>query len=277
MAGSLEGKVAFITGVARGQGRSHAVTLAREGCDIIGIDVCRQIDTVPYPGATADDLAETIEQVEALDRRCLIVEGDVRDLAAQEDVVKRGVAEFGRLDIVLANAGIASYAPLVEMSEQMWSEMIDVNLTGVWKTMRATVPHLIAGGRGGAIVITSSIGAWLAYPNTSHYGATKAGVVAMARVLSQELAPHWIRVNTVNPTTVSTEMVLNEATFRLFQPDAEVPDQAGWEAVALTMNALPIAAIDPIDVSNAILYLVSDAGRYVTGATHEITAGNGLS
>ena len=274
--GRVEGKVAFITGAARGQGRSHAVRLAQEGADIIAVDVCRQVETVPYPTATSEDLAETVRQVEALDRRIIATEADVRDLAALQAAVDDGVAQLGRLDIVLANAGISTPASTLEMDEETWSTMIDVNLTGQWKTIKAAVPHVVAGGRGGSVVITSSLAAIYANPNTAHYSAAKAGLVMFAKVLAKELAPHSIRVNTLHPTTVATDMILNEPTYRLFRPDLENPTRADFEEAALTLNALPVPAIEAVDISNAVLYLVSDDGRYVTGTTHVVDAGGQL-
>jgi SDR family mycofactocin-dependent oxidoreductase len=274
--GRVEGKVAFITGAARGQGRSHAVRLAQEGADIIAIDVCKQVDTVPYPTATPDDLAETVRQVEALDRRIVAAEVDVRDLAGLTQAVEDGVAQLGRLDIVLANAGISTPASSLEMDEETWSTMIEVNLTGVWKTLRASVPHVIAGGRGGSVVITSSLAAIYANAGTAHYSAAKAGLVMLAKVLAKELAPQNIRVNTIHPTTVATDMILNEPTYRLFRPDLEHPTRADFEEAALTLNKMPVPAIDAVDISNAVLYLVSDDGRYVTGTTHVVDAGGQL-
>ena len=271
--GLLDGKVAFITGAARGQGRSHALTLAREGADIIAVDICRQAPTVPYPMATPDDLAETVKEVEALDRRIIASEVDVRDLAALTAAVNDGVAEFGRLDIVLANAGISTPAPTLEMDEQVWDEMIEINLTGQWKTIRAAVPHIIAGGRGGSVVITSSLAAIYANENTAHYSAAKAGLVMLMKVLAKELAPQSIRVNTIHPTTVATDMILNEPTYRLFRPDLENPTYDDFAVAARTLNKLPIVAVEPSDISNAVLYLVGDSGRYITGITHVIDAG----
>ncbi|EME20981.1 mycofactocin-coupled SDR family oxidoreductase [Rhodococcus triatomae] len=274
--GQLDGQVVFVTGAARGQGRSHAVRLAQEGADVIAVDVCRQVETVPYPTATPDDLAETERQVKALGRRIVAREVDVRDLAALKDAVDAGVAELGRLDIVLANAGISVPAPTLEMSEQTWSTMIDVNLTGVWKTCAAAVPHIVAGGRGGSVVITSSLAALKANANTAHYSAAKAGLVGFMRVLAVELAPQKIRVNTVHPTTVATDMILNDPTYELFRPDLDTPTRADFEEAALTLNALPVPALDSSDITNAVLYLVGESGRYVTGTTHVVDAGGQL-
>jgi len=273
MAGKLEDKVAFITGAARGQGRSHAVRLAEEGADIIAIDVPKHIAGLPYEPATPEDLAETVRQVEALGRRIVAAEADVRDLAVLQAVVEAGVAELGRLDIVLANAGISAPAPTLDMSEEHWQTMIDINLTGVWKTLKASVPHITAGGRGGSIVITSSLAAIIVQPNIAHYSAAKGGLIQLSKVLAKELAPQGIRVNTVHPGTVLTPMVLNEPSYRLFRPDLEHPTQEDFEAVARSMTGLPTSAIDPVDMSNAIVYLVSDDGRYVTGTTHVVSAG----
>ncbi|WP_280424168.1 mycofactocin-coupled SDR family oxidoreductase [Nocardia carnea] len=274
--GKLDGKVAFITGAGRGQGRSHAVGFAREGADIIAVDTTARVDSVPYPLAGADDLAETARLVEATGRRIVARDADVRDYAALAAVVSEGVSTFGRLDIVVANAGISSPAPTLEMSEETWQDMIDINLTGVWKTLKAAVPHVIDGGRGGSVVITSSLAAVYANPNTAHYSASKAGLVMLMKVLAKELAPHSIRVNTVHPSTVATPMILNDATYRLFRPDLENPTRADFEEAARTLNRLPVAAAEPEDITDTVLHLVSDAARYVTGTTQMVDAGGAL-
>ncbi|GAB3283397.1 mycofactocin-coupled SDR family oxidoreductase [Kineosporia babensis] len=274
--GRVAGKVAFITGAARGQGRSHAIKLAEEGADIIAVDIDTQVASAPYPTSTADDLAETVKAVEALDRRIIARTADIRDLAALTAVAKEGVAEFGRLDIVLANAGISSMAPLVDMDEDMFTEMVDINLTGQWKTLKATVPHIIEGGRGGSVVITSSLAAMVANGNNGHYSAAKAGLVSMMKTAAKEWAPHNIRVNTIHPTTVQTPMIINDATFRLFRPDIENPTYDDFIVAANTLNALPVPVTEPIDITNAVMYLVSDEGRYVTGTTHVVDAGGAL-
>lgn len=271
--GKLDGHVAFITGAARGQGRSHAVMLAAEGADIVALDVCRSMATAPYPGPGPEDLAETARQVRQLGRRALAVEADVRDLAALDAAAERAVAELGGIDIVIANAGISNPVPTLQMDEQTWDEMIEINLSGQWKTLRATLPHVVAGGRGGSVVITSSLAALKPDANIAHYAAAKAGLVGMMRVLAREMAPHGIRVNTVHPTTVATEMILNDATYRLFRPDVEQPTRADFEKVARRLNKLGVPAIESVDVTNAVLYLVTDAGRYVTGTALVIDAG----
>lgn len=274
--GRVDGKVAFITGAARGQGRSHAVRLAQEGADIIAVDISSTVDSVPYPLATADDLAETVRQVEATGRRIVAREADVRDSAVLTAAVSEGVAAFGRLDIVLANAGISSPADTLSMDDQAWQDMIDINLTGVWKSLKASVPHIVDGGRGGSVVITSSLAAIYSNPNTAHYSAAKAGLVMLMKVMAKELAPHSIRVNTIHPTTVATDMIINDATFRLFRPDLERPGRADFEEAARELNKLPVAALEAEDISNAVMYLVTDDGKYVAGATHVVDAGGQL-
>jgi SDR family mycofactocin-dependent oxidoreductase len=274
MPGRVEGKVAFITGAARGQGRSHAIRLAQEGADIIAIDLCQQIDSVPYPMSTPDDLAETVKEVEALDRRIIATQADVRDYAALKAAVDEGVAQLGRLDIVSANAGISSIGgPSEDMPEQQWQDMIGVNLTGVWHTAKAAIPHLRAGGRGGSIILTSSAAGLMAYPNVSHYVSAKHGVVGLMRTLALELAPDMIRVNSLHPTQVDTPMIMNEPTFKLFSPDNPHPTIDEFRPVSQAMNALPIPWVDAVDISNALLWLASDEARYVTGVALPIDAG----
>ena len=274
--GKLEGKVAFITGAARGQGRSHAVRLAQEGADIIAVDLMGPVETVGYPLATQPDMDETVRLVEALDRRIIAGKADVRDSAALKAAVDDGVAQLGRLDIVLANAGIASFAPVDEMTDELWDDMIDINLTGVFKTVRAAVPHLKAGGRGGAIVLTSSTAGIKGLANLAHYVAAKHGVVGLVKTLANELAPHMIRVNSVHPTSVDTMMIHNEQTYAAFRPD-KAPSDVTRDDVGeafQSLNALPIHWVEPVDISNAILWLVSDDARYVTGVQLPIDAGS---
>ncbi|MEV1329302.1 mycofactocin-coupled SDR family oxidoreductase [Micromonospora costi] len=274
MPGRVDGKVAFITGAARGQGRSHAIRLAQEGADIIAIDLCRQVDTVPYPMSTPDDLAETVKEVEALDRRIIATQADVRDFAAVKAAVDEGVAQLGRLDIVSANAGISSPAgPAEDVSEQTWQDMIDINLTGVWHTAKAAIPHIKAGGRGGSIVLTSSDAGLFAYPNIAHYVSAKHGVVGLMRTLALELAPFNIRVNSLHPTQVDTPMIMNEATYKLFLPDNPNPTIEEFAPVSQQMNALPIPWVEAVDISNALLFLASDEARYITGVALPVDAG----
>jgi (+)-trans-carveol dehydrogenase len=277
MAGRVEGKVAFITGAARGQGRSHAVRLAQEGADIIAIDICKQIDSVRIPLSTPEDLAETAELVKGLDRRIYTAEVDVRDYDALKAAVDAGVGQLGRLDIIVANAGIGNGgATLDKTSEGDWTDMIDVNLGGVWKTVKAGVPHLLAGGRGGSIVLTSSVGGLKAYPHTGHYVAAKHGVVGLMRTFAVELGQHNIRVNSVHPTNVNTPLFMNDGTMRLFRPDLQNPGPEDMKVVAQMMHTLPIGWVEPEDISNAVLFLASDEARYITGVTLPIDAGSCL-
>ena len=274
MAGRVEGKVAFITGAARGQGRSHAIRLARDGADIIAVDLCGQVGSVPYAMSTPEDLAQTVKEVEALDRRIVASQADVRDYGAVKAALDAGVAELGRLDIVSANAGIFSFGTLEELSETEWQDMIDTNLTGVWHTAKAAIPHLRAAG-GGSIVLTSTTAGLEAIPNAGHYTSAKHGVVGLMRTLALELAPDMIRVNSVHPTVVNTDMIQNAATYALFAPDLAEKDRTK-EALAprfQAMNALPIPWVEPVDISNAVLWLASDESRYVTGVTLPIDAG----
>jgi SDR family mycofactocin-dependent oxidoreductase len=273
MAGRVQGKVAFITGAARGQGRSHAIRLAQEGADIIAVDVLEDIPGLPYAGATEADLAETVKEVEALDRRIIASKADVRDFGQLKSALDAGVAELGRLDIVSANAGVYALT-LDEPTDPaerrtFWQDTIDVNLTGVWNTVEAAAPTMIEAGRGGAIILTASTAASKSAANDSlamnAYTAAKHGVVGLMRNLAVDLAPHSIRVNTVHPTGVHTPMVENVVVEKYM---AENPGFA-----KLVLNSLPVDAVDPVDISNAIVYLASDAARYVTGVQLPVDAG----
>jgi (+)-trans-carveol dehydrogenase len=278
MAGRLAGKVAFITGAARGQGRSHAIRLAQEGADIIAVDLEGQIDSVPYAMSRPGDLDQTVKEVEALDRRIVATQADVRDFGALKAALDDGVAQLGRLDIVSANAGIFSEGRADELPEQTWQDMIDVNLTGVWHTAKAAIPHLKAGGRGGSIILTSSTAGLAAYENFAHYVTAKHGVVGLMRTLALELAADSIRVNSVHPTSVDTDMVNNQMTYDLFTQDLP-PEQRTKENVLprfQSLNALPVALIEAVDISNAILFLASDEARYITGVTLPVDAGFGV-
>lgn len=275
ISGKLEGKVAFITGAARGQGRSHALKLASEGADIIAIDIAEQLPSVAYPLGTAEDLAETARLVEALGRRIITRVADVRDCAALAQTVAEGVAELGRLDIVSANAGIFTVAPSERITEQEWRDVIDINLTGVWNTVRAALPYIRAGQRGGSIIATASVSGLKADPNFSHYIASKFGVVGYVKALALELAPEMIRVNAVCPTNVNTPMIRNDATYALFAPD--VPKDEWTDEVLFPRFAaphvIPIPWVEPEDISNAVLWLASDESRYVTGISLPVDAG----
>jgi (+)-trans-carveol dehydrogenase len=273
MTGKLEGKVAFITGAARGQGRSHAITLAREGADIIAVDICAQVGSVPYPMATPEDLAQTVKEVETLDRRIVATDVDVRDYDALKQALDDGVAQLGRLDIVSANAGIVSYGRVEELPEQTWRDVIDVDLTGEWHAAKAAIPHLRAGGRGGSIILTSSDAGLKALQNLAHYVAAKHGVIGLMRTLALELAADFIRVNALAPTSVNTPMIMNEPTYRVFRPDLQNPTAEDMTGPATALNVLPIPWVEPVDISNAVLWLASDESRYVTGITLPVDAG----
>jgi SDR family mycofactocin-dependent oxidoreductase len=267
LAGKLEGKVAFITGAARGQGRSHAIRLAQEGADIIAVDICAQVDTVPYPMATPEDLAETARKVEALDRRIVARQADVRDEGGLRAAFEAGAAELGPVDIVLANAGIAPMAR--QETHDAWQDVIDINLTGVFNTVEIAIPSMVERGQGGAIVLTSSTAGITGIGGPSRgglgYTAAKHGVVGLMRSYANTLAPHSIRVNSVHPTGVNTPMIVNEAMQEFLAQDPSLSN-----AMA---NALPVPMVEPVDVSNAICWLVSDDARYVTGVTLPVDAG----
>jgi SDR family mycofactocin-dependent oxidoreductase len=270
----VEGKVAFITGAARGQGRAHAVRLASEGADIIAIDICERVTHSVADPATPEDLAETAALVEKLDRRIVTRKADVRDLDGLQAALDDGVAELGRLDIVCANAGVWTYGLSHELPPAEWQEIIDIVLTGAWHTCKVAIPTLIEQNEGGSIILTSSMGGIKGWPHLSHYVAAKHGVVGLMRSLANELGPHNIRVNAITPGTVDTALVNNRATYSLFAPDLADPtrEQAAERFAMLTL--LPVPWVQPEDIAGAALYLASDDGRYVTGTTMSVDAGS---
>jgi (+)-trans-carveol dehydrogenase len=278
MTGRVEGKVAFITGAARGQGRAHAVRLAQEGADIIAIDICKKIDTVDVIAAsTPEDLAETADLVKGHNRRIVTAEVDVRDYDAMKAAVDSGVEQLGRLDIIVANAGIGNGGQTLDKtSEADWTAMIDINLSGVWKTVKAGVPHILAGGRGGSIILTSSVGGLKAYPHCGHYVAAKHGVVGLMRTFAVELGAQNVRVNSVHPTNVNTPLFMNDDTMKLFRPDLENPGPDDMKVVGELMHTLPIGWVEPEDIANAVLFLASDESRYITGVTLPVDGGSCL-
>jgi SDR family mycofactocin-dependent oxidoreductase len=268
LAGSLKGKVALITGAARGQGRAHAVRLASEGADIIAIDLCDQIASVPYPLATPDDLAATVKLVEDTGARIVAKEADVRDRASLSAAAQAGVDELGRLDIVVANAGIAP----MQSGDDGWRDVIDVNLTGVYNTIKAAIPTMVKQGMGGSIVLISSAAglAGVASPDAGSvgYAAAKHGVVGLMRVYANLLAKQSIRVNSIHPTGVETPMINNDFTrgwLAKMAADSDSPGSMG--------NALPVEVLQPEDIANAVAWLVSDQARYITGVTLPVDAG----
>jgi SDR family mycofactocin-dependent oxidoreductase len=271
--GRLDGKVAFITGAARGQGRSHAVRLAEEGADIIAIDLCEQFESVAYPMPTLDDLADTVKLVEDVGRGIIAKQADVRDRSGLQRVLDEGLAAFGHVDIVLANAGIMPVMGDMSRHDQAFFDAIDVMLTGVFLTIEVAIPPMVERGEGGSIVITSSTAGLkglsksrsVATAGMLGYHAAKHGVVGLMRAYANALASDRIRVNTVHPTGVNTLMVVNEAFGRYV---AEHP-----EIVSALQNPLPVDLVDAVDVSNAIVWLCSDEGRYVTGVSLPVDAG----
>ncbi len=269
--GTLEGKVALITGAARGQGRAHAVRLARDGAHIVAVDICAPvIDTLTYPAATREDLAETARRVESTGRGIIAREADVRSQPALDAAVDEAMDKFGRIDIVVANAGIVQYGPTWELSEDEFREVIDTNLIGAWRTAKAAIPAMIAGERGGSIVFTSSTAGLKGIPMLSHYVAAKHGMVGLMRTLAQELGPYMIRVNSVHPGAVDTPM----------GADPDVPNRVvadpNYGPYYTAGKPMPIGSLSPEDIANAVAWLVSDDARYVTGVTLPVDGGSAI-
>ena len=278
--GRVQGKVAFVTGAGRGQGRSHAVRLAEEGADIIAVDICHDVDTVKYPLSTPDDLRETARLVEKLDRRIVAVEADVRERAQLIAALDRGIAELGRLDIVVAQAGILSQK--AEQQLQAWTDVVDTNLIGIINAVHSALPHLTSGA---SIIATGSTAAYMNVLPMQQVGTDPGGVAYMVakRLLSQfmhdlarELAPRQIRANVIHPTNVNTDMLHNEGMYRSFRPDLEQPTREDATPAFHVQQAMPIPWIEPVDISNAVLFLASDEARYVTGMQLRVDAGGYL-
>lgn len=261
----LDGKVVFITGAARGQGRSHAVRFAEAGADVIAIDICEQLETVPYPMPTSDDLDETARLVTELGRKVVTCKADVRSRSQLDTAVEAGLAELGHIDTVLANAGIMP-VPAADIDEtDQWNDSIAVMLTGVWHTIKATTPSMIERGAGGCILVTGSTGGLRGTSDGSGgidgYGAAKFGLSGLVGIYANLLAPHSIRINSVHPTGVMTPMVMNEQT-------------GAWiEHTTYPPNALPVDAMEPVEISNAMAWLTSDEARYITGVSLPVDAG----
>jgi (+)-trans-carveol dehydrogenase len=271
----LDGKVAFITGIGKGQGRSHAVRLAREGADIIGIDALKTYPWMNYRLAERADVDETIRQVEAEGRRCFFAQADVTDLGSLQSALEGGVAEYGRLDVVAANAGAFPKGALTwESDPAAWRECVEVNLVGVFHTVHAAVPHMLTAGNGGSIVITSSGAAIVSGSYLGDYSAAKAALLSLTRTLAVELAPHWIRVNAICPGAVNTDMIANDALYRMFRPDLDAPTREDTVEVWKSKHLLPVPWLEPQDISNAVAWLASDEARLVTGVTLPVDAGN---
>jgi SDR family mycofactocin-dependent oxidoreductase len=271
----LAGQVAFITGGARGQGRSHAITLAGAGADIVLVDNLEDDASVPVPMATQADMEETRRLVEDQDRRCLTIKADVRDVDQMIAAADQAIAEFGKIDILLANAGIMSYGTISEMTAEMWQGTIDVNLTGVFNAFRAVLPHMIEAGYG-RVVATASGGAKIGFSNIGHYCASKWGVVGLVKSAAMEVAQHGITVNAVCPTNVNSDMIRNEYVERLFLPGVENPTEEQIEK-AFIINPMGVPWIEPSDVSHIIRFIVNPATRYTTGETFGPLAGSGAT
>jgi SDR family mycofactocin-dependent oxidoreductase len=270
--GRVEGKVAFISGAARGQGRSHAVRLAQEGADIVATDICGDIPSIPYAMGTQEELDETARLVEKEGRRVIARQADVRDQAALDAVVAEALNTFGHIDIVSANAGAASYGYSWELTDESWHDAIEVMLTGAWHVAKACTPSMIERGEGGSIVITSSVAALKGSRRIAHYAAAKAGLGGLMRVLASELAPHKIRVNVIAPGNTETELATNHAT-RTILFGTPTPTQEQIDTRMQTIHALPVTYVQAVDISNALLWLASDEARYVTGITIPVDAG----
>jgi (+)-trans-carveol dehydrogenase len=273
----LEDKVAFITGAARGQGRSHAVRLAEEGANIIAVDSCGGGDAYPwmtYPMATEEDLAETARRVEATGRGIVARVADVRDGATLTAAAEEGLAKFGHIDIVSANAGISPFGPETWRNDDgQWDDVYRVNLLGVRNTCKVVVPAMIDGSRGGSITVTSSGAGLKGVYGLSDYCSTKWGVIGFARSLANEVAPYGIRVNVIAPGTVNTDMVQNEGLRKLFRPDLENPTRDDVTPVFEEMSMLRVPWVEAVDISNALLFLASEEARYITGVVLPVDAG----
>ncbi len=272
MSGRFAGKVAVITGAARGQGRSHALQLAEEGADIVAIDLCGEVETVAYPLSTVEDLEETARLVREHGRRVLTRVVDVRDHDGMIAVVADAVEELGRVDVAVPNAGIATYAAGTEIPPEAWRDMIDINLTGVWHTIKAVAPQMVA-QRSGSIVIVNSASGLIGPPNLAHYVAAKHGAIGLMRSFANELGPHMVRVNSVCPTQVDTPMIMHDEIYRMFRPDLEAPTKEDIVEVSTNMNLLPVPWVEPQDVSKAVAFLASDDARYITGVALSVDAG----
>jgi SDR family mycofactocin-dependent oxidoreductase len=278
--GRVQGKVAFITGAGRGQGRSHAVRLAEEGADIIAVDICHDVDSLPYHLSSPDDLKETARLIEALDRRVVAVQADVRERAQLVEAIDRGIAELGKLDIVVANAGVIGQKS--EKPMQAWADVFDTNGIGIINAVHAALPHLQAGA---SIIATGSTAAFMNTLPMQQVGTDSGGIAYMVAKrmvssfmhdLARELAPRQIRANVVHPTNVNTDMMRVEPMFRSFRPDLEHPTLEDALPAYRVQQAMPISWVEPVDISNAVLYLASDEARYVTGVQLRVDAGGYL-
>ncbi len=264
--GRVEGKVAFVTGIGLGQGRAHAVRLAEEGAMVVGIDATEDYACIPYPMATEDDVDETVRMVEEAGGRIMFRKADVRVRSQLEAVVAEAYADLGGIDIVVANAGICPASnSFWDIPADRWDTVFDVDCKGVWNTVSAAAPRMIDSGRSGSIVMTSSLLGMRAGANLADYSSAKHAVIGLMRSCSAELAPHMIRVNAVCPNSVNTNMINNDAIFRLFRPDLENPTREDTVQGFMAIQALPIPWLEPEDIANAVLWFASEESRYVTG------------
>jgi SDR family mycofactocin-dependent oxidoreductase len=271
--GMLDGKVALITGGARGQGRAHALTCAREGADMVLVDVLDGLATVPYPLASAQDMDETVRAVEALGRRALAVKGDVRYQDQLDAAVAAGILEFGKIDILIANAGVWTMGSFWELTEEQWEEMLAVNLTGVWKSAKAVTPHMIS-RRSGSIVITASVNALEAGQFTAHYVAAKHGLIGLMRNIALELAPYGIRCNAISPGAIKTPMTSHQRAWDMFAGHPGGTEEDMTEAGHHYTMLKGTSWLDPQEIANAALYLNSDLASAVTGVVLPVDAGH---
>jgi SDR family mycofactocin-dependent oxidoreductase len=271
--GSVDGRVALVTGAARGQGRAHAIALANEGADLVITDLCADISTVPYSLGSSEELAETASMVEATGRRCLTMTADIRDTAAMGLVVEAGLDTFGAIDICVANAGVTGYGKFHELDDDTWNDMIDVDLTGTFKTIRAVLPTMLD-RRYGRIIATSSMAGRMGNANLAHYVAAKWGVIGMVKSLAMEVANKGITVNAIAPAAVDTPMLHNEAMYKLFCPDMEAPTREDVTPRYQAMNRLGVAWMDPEEISRAVLFVAADAAGSMTGQVIEVSLGS---
>jgi SDR family mycofactocin-dependent oxidoreductase len=278
--GRVEGKVAFITGAARGQGRSHALRLAQEGADIIAVDMCRDLETVGYPLGTPEDLKETVRLVEEQDRRIIATQADVRDAGALRAALDDGVSELGKLDIVVAQAGIAPLGGNPPL--QAWNDVIDTNLIGSINAVQASLKHLTEGA---SVIVTSSAAALMDVPMAQTVGTNPGGsgyqwakrvLADYVHELARQLAPRNIRANVVHPTNCNTGMLQSGPMYKSFRPDLENPGREDAEPAFYVQQAMPIPFVEPVDISNMVLFLASDEARYVTGMQMRVDAGGYL-
>ncbi|MGC5258046.1 mycofactocin-coupled SDR family oxidoreductase [Gordonia sp. DT218] len=269
---AFAGRIALITGGARGQGRAHALALAEQGADIVVVDRCADSESVPYPLATKADLEETVHLVEQRGRRCIAVEADAADRRAMDGVVATTVAELGRIDIAIANAGVSVASPVQEMTDEAWHEVLSSNLTGVFTTIAAVAPEMVSRGFGRIVTISSMMGRSAA-PGLAAYSASKWGVIGLTKSAALDLAPHGITVNAVAPGNVSTPMVHNESLYARMRPDLEHPERDDVEPIFRTLHGQPVAFLEPEEVTRAVLFFAAEQNAHITGTVLAVDAG----